>query len=84
MTQETAGPPGVLGRDHRDRAKHLAGARREIAQIAERSRYDIQRAGNTHEDGMSGQEQEDERSEAAGPRPLHSLPRDHGLRRDAA
>src|SRR5438876_11774329 len=54
MSQEAAGPPGVFGRDHRDRAQQVAGTRREIAQIAERGRDDVERTGSTHGAGMAG------------------------------
>jgi hypothetical protein len=44
--QQSADPPGVLGRDDRHPTQGLDRPRGEITEIAERSRDDIQRGGH--------------------------------------
>jgi hypothetical protein len=46
MGQEGAGPAGVLGGDHGNRAQHDRRARREVVQVAEGSGDDVEGAGS--------------------------------------
>src|SRR5215207_11320557 len=44
MGQQSTGPSGVLGRNHRYRLKHLRGPVRQVAQVAQWSSHDVEGA----------------------------------------
>src|SRR5918911_4859599 len=43
MAQESAGPAGVFGRDHRDALENLHRPVREVTEITERRGHDVER-----------------------------------------